>query len=1465
MSYMFTVYGVAQYIVNNAITTHYLIRSFAPDLGVTESTCCHIAMLIRGLGCGLFPVDPITGWSVTPVDIASATNTDAVFNVSVTGGTNMTIEMIDESSGDDMEAQWAAKVEDVAQISHVFVSAKRYTLMFRISNDASQANTTLTYDVDDVINVSSSTIAPTRPYEECLLMVRVNMGSRLQYYVKWDDEFSAASSNGTSFVARHNFNYIGDYEVHVSIQNSVSMSNFSATAYVRYEITDLTLSQVDYSDAPSLRNVTFLGTIRNGSHVTVVTDFGNGYVTVEHYVDAPLSIEFSYAYDSIGDYTLVVDYQNHVSTMSRNISFAVNVAITGFRVDAPEYGVIDQELRIILSVASGNPVHYVVTGTNGSEVTTLLDSTPSVAGYLTAVDNVKFITAFTALGDNTVRATASNIINGTRVESLKTVHVEIYNKITGVTASTDKGFNVRTDDNITFTVLAATGSLVTVAATFGDGTASVTQSHGKREAEQAPVEFVHAYTSVGNYTANFMSSNKVGGYNISLPELVIQVPVSGIRLRGPLLVSVPDNGRVEYNVTMTGTPSNPFCHWTFADGTAKTVFDTFLPDILQDVQVFTYDESMTGEQAVVVNCSNLVSSGQASATVMVQRCVEDVRITVITPEVAVSQTAMVKVTARKGSHLQFTIDFRDGNTTTLSHSDQLNSTTAVAFQHVYTVAGNYTVHVTASNNVSSLNVTAYVIVQQPLNRGDIELKPNTTRRPTSVPSFKFAIAVANGQKAQNMPTDIYVSSTFPGSDTYTLFAGNKWPFHFERSFVGIPAGNVTLIVTLSNRVSSETFNVTVQLQELISGLSVRAPPFAVKDEQVIISVKLEAGSDIVGKVDFGDNKAIETIPGEHINKTFNLTHEYDTAGTFQVVVTLKNDIRTTTNVSNELIVQKRVGGLVLVGDVFVKIPDGKLRLAIERQEYEPVQTPFTITVSYGQEEPKHIQSNFSSPFNLSHEFKKLGAFTVHVNVSNNVSIQSLSRYIEVHEAITGVVLSSQLDGGDITTGSTTCIIFQKIACFADIETGTNVSLLWTFGDGRTQHTNIDTIAHTYTEVGEYDVTVKASNPVEPGVIATLHILVLSPLGIKSFTYNDTATVNSSVPFVVHLNGTRDEICVEYKFTDDTDTILLWIGTSQELCRRASMFVVNDFQKISTETNHAQPVTLLHAFQRVTAYNVQVTVLSSTNETLVTDGEVTITERDNLCLKPNVTVKENGNSAANPIITKRSEDMVVSNNNFEITKYEVNGGGVPASIAAELKWEMFEYDNVTGEHTPATFEAYGIATPTTVIEIPKQTLPYGMYTFTMTVTLKEFSQCSDRDSIFVSIVSTPLEVNIKFGAFRVVGYNTPIEMNAADVSRDPAAKKGSVSGLTYEWRCRKGDEDDSSTVVEIPGLCSRYSYNIQTLPFGRCIYTLENMNLLSNPQFFVILSPFIFVQIVCITFLSCHFCAKSGWYEFALAL
>jgi len=235
-----------------------------------------------------------------------------------------------------------------------------------------------------------------------------------------------------------------------------------------------------------------------------------------------------------------------------------------------------------------------------------------------------------------------------------------------------------------------------------------------------------------------------------------------------------------------------------------------------------------------------------------------------------------------------------------------------------------------------------------------------------------------------------------------------------------------------------------------------------------------------------------------------------------------------------------------------------------------------------------------------------------------------------------------------------------------------------------------------------------------------------------------------------------------------------------------------FREISVPTGG---VDLPYVFPRVSVYDIRVTVLTVIEPDVVFHGTVTATEKVLLCSNPVVTVKTEGDSPSNPIVTRRSAGIELSSINFDITNLKKD-----ASVV--LNWEMFEHDIDTNTDTPKTMSDYGVEQGTNTIGISPHTLPYGLYKFTLTVELIGFEICFGSGDVFVSIVKTPLDVNIKYGALRLVGSNKPVEMNAADLSNDPDVKEGGSDGMVFEWYCRKEKEEDArSTVVVMPGsLC-----------------------------------------------------------------
>ena len=1025
-------------------------------------------------------VSPITGLTVTPVKSAAAPNTVAYFNVNVTTGSNMTISMIDVTSDNVLETQWAPEPENITQMSHVFTEVKRYTLIFNVSNDVSQDNITLTFDVDIPITGVSATITATRPNEECVLNITMVTGSRSQFYVTWDMEFSAALISDSFFVARHNHTEIGIFNVSISVQNSVSMSNVTVIAYVSYDITGLTLSQVDYSDTPAFRNATFLSTINNGSHMTFVTNYGDDFFTVDYFDDPPLTNQFPHEYASIGNYTMTVDAFNHVSSASTNITFEVNVAIVNFQVTAPATAIINTEFPISLSVSRGNPVYYRVTAASNGMLDTLVETELKGEGDEITVQNTTKQCKLSELADTTLRAVVSNTVNGQLVEETKLLHVNVYELVDNVSAVTDKGFHVKTGEQITFSVSAAKGSLVVVVADFGDGTTNVARHHPRREANDAPVEFDHEYQTAGNYTVTFNSSNIFSSSVFTLSELIIQNPVPAIRLHvspSPVAMAL---SQVTYTVELTDTstlPSEPFCSWTFPDNTVRTVYATALAEGKNYTETFGYGvingELMIGEQNVNVSCSNLVSSEQASETVVVQSKVENGALDITHHGIAVSKPALFGARAFNGSHVKFTVDFGDGSSPSVQdHPDQLHPTEAVTFEHTYTTVGNYTINVTLSNDVSStwfIN-SEPIVVQAELEGLILESNSPVIYHEDIIYTIKTQqVGVTENMFMAWVFGDGRIQNAFVESLTVDK------AFTLAHRLAGSSPRPLVTNVTCSNMVSSLKLTTYVVIQAPISDVSLSANTTHIAASSAArFTASANTGSDITYNIDYGDDDT-EAVTDCNAGATVSFEHHYASTGNYTVQLTALNNVSTAgATLASPVIVQHPV-----------KLDDIHLTLDNPTLSTNEPRAVFIIDVAAGHAKPTdvHIKATFPGrvvdtfigsiwPFDFIHLFSGIpaGNVTGSFVLSNLVSSCIFNKSIQLQKPISGltVTVPEVAKKGDIVT------IVVEMA-------GSHVIGQVDFGDNieesipRDSITNKFNLMHAYATADTFVVTVTLTN------------------------------------------------------------------------------------------------------------------------------------------------------------------------------------------------------------------------------------------------------------------------------------------------------------------------------------------------------------------------------------------------------
>lgn len=143
---------------------------------------------------------------------------------------------------------------------------------------------------------------------------------------------------------------------------------------------------------------------------------------------------------------------------------------------------------------------------------------------------------------------------------------------------------------VTFTATVTTGTSVTYAWAFGDGTTG----------SGSPA--THAYSALGNFTATLTATNPLGSSVITIPVTVVDVPISGLALNGPASAVIFQPTTYTASITQG---SNVTYAWEIdgvAAGTGSSPALTF---------------TTLGNRSVKVTASNSQGSQSTSVTVTV--------------------------------------------------------------------------------------------------------------------------------------------------------------------------------------------------------------------------------------------------------------------------------------------------------------------------------------------------------------------------------------------------------------------------------------------------------------------------------------------------------------------------------------------------------------------------------------------------------------------------------------------------------------------------------------------------------------------------------------------------------------------------------------------------------------------------------------------------------------------------------
>lgn len=411
--------------------------------------------------------------------------------------------------------------------------------------------------------------------------------------------------------------------------------------------------------------------------------------------------------------------------------------------------------------------------------------------------------------------------------------------------------------------------------------------------------------------------------------------------------------------------NNVVIQWDFGDGSVKN-----------EGQNLSHAFSSAGQYHVSASVYNAVSKEVVGVDVEVHVPISNAVIHTYQPFAEAGQEAVFTVSSNVMDNVEFywTVD-------SLTHS-QLGTS---EYKYVFAKAGTFHIRVIVQNRISKIETTTTIEVLERIQ--DVQMTSQTLKSMSSFPTNETITLMASVNCGTNLA---YQWSAHQDGVNDIVGVGEHFTF-FTRH-----PGNVSVKLTVANRLGKVHRNFTLWAVERISGVNILSPlNVLAKGRSIKIAVTVKSGTDL------------------------------------QYVWFLDTDhSTTTTDVPFKLHVFNRIGVFMLrvsVGNVL-----GSVNATKQLRVQEPVsETDFNVN---GQSHPYFLKSNslvnfygFVSKGNdlhwewtaifsegstivlgknqtISYSFMDAGDHRVTLNVSNEISWQFVSHVVTVQDAIKGLSL-----------------------------------------------------------------------------------------------------------------------------------------------------------------------------------------------------------------------------------------------------------------------------------------------------------------------------------------------------------------------------------------------------------------------------------------------------------------------------
>ncbi|XP_072791846.1 polycystin-1 isoform X2 [Taeniopygia guttata] len=648
-----------------------------------------------------------------------------------------------------------------------------------------------------------------------------------------------------------------------------------------------------------------------------------------------------------------------------------------------------------------------------------------------------------------------------------TVTVKVEEPIRGLRATPDPESRVLLNTRVSYIPVMEAGSDVTFRWTVDD----------KPSFTFYNVVFNVIYQSPAVYKLSLTASNHVSNFTVNYNVTVEMMNrMRNLSVVGALPV-VPQNSSVEFSARVhVDSAVEALFLWDFGDGVQETYLfkppynKSFLvPDPSVHEVVIEHNVSHIyqdpGEYALMVVVSNQYENLTHLSPVQVHSYLVDVKVEAEEDVLVVGRPVTFRAAPLPSPYgVVYTWDFGDGSS--------LLTDTQPSVTYSYPRRGVYNVTVTANNTVSSVEtVECYQVFEE-------------------VTGLRVSTAEAAEQGAA---VTINASVETGDSITWIFDMGDGTVLRSQVPVVEhvyIKDINCTVNVTAVNPVNSVSQAVPVRIF-VLEILKIEPTSCILEHPDVQLTAYVTGNpEEYIFDWTFGDGSSNVTVSGDPV-----VVHNFTRSGTFPLTLTLSSSFNKANYFTSVCVEPEILNVTLLPSKRFVRLGE---ETSFQVSAVPPYQ--YHYRWDFGNNE-----STRSSGTEVIYTYKNTGVFLVTVTVSNNVSFNNDTAFVEVQEPVG--VAKIEYNGTDV-------LELNQIYLFSASMNGTKVSYCWDFGDGTVQPGQVAT--HSYNSTGHYSITVMGQNDVSSNE-TTIDVAVKRRL--FGLTVNASRTVvplNGSVSFVATL-------------------------------------------------------------------------------------------------------------------------------------------------------------------------------------------------------------------------------------------------------------------------------------------------------------------------------------------------------------